>query len=289
MSTEPATNASASNASANNASAISAPAAAGRTVGHFRAALLRLEGHWTWYRRYWHMTLFSSVLQPLLFLVAMGIGFGSQVRPGAVTGGTEYLVYLAPALLVSGAVQNAVGESSYPVLSGFKWQKDYFAVTATPITPGELLGGQLFWVTLRVLGPGVAYLAIAACFGALRDPAVLLVLPVALLAALACAAPVMGMAASMYSEGDGFVALFRFVVVPMMLFAGTFFPVSSLPAVVRPVAWVTPLWHGTELARAAAFGWGDLPSAAGHLAYLLAWLVAGILFARARFYRRLMS
>jgi lipooligosaccharide transport system permease protein len=82
------------------------------------------------------------------------------------------------------------------------------------------------------------------------------------------------------------------VLVPMVLFAGTFFPVSSLPVFVQPVAWVTPLWHGTELARAVslggAFGLGPL-SVLGHLAYLLVWFVASVLFARARFYHRLVS
>ncbi|MGH3621686.1 MAG: ABC transporter permease, partial [Sciscionella sp.] len=126
------------------------PVSTGRVVGSVRAAFLRVEGHWTWYRRYWHSTLFSAIVQPLLFLVAMGVGFGSQVRPGTATGGLSYLVYLAPALLVSGAVQSAVDESTYPVLSGFKWQKDYIAVTTTPITPGQLLAGQLLWVGLRL-------------------------------------------------------------------------------------------------------------------------------------------
>jgi lipooligosaccharide transport system permease protein len=81
--------------------------------------------------------------------------------------------------------------------------------------------------------------------------------------------------------------LFRFVVMPMTLFAGTFFPVAQLPAWVRPFAWVTPLWHGTELSRGAAFG--DLPllAAAGHVAYLLALLAIGTWFGVRTFTRRL--
>lgn len=258
-----------------------------RVVGGLRAALFRVEGHWTWYRKHWYSTIFSSIGQPVLFLAAMGLGFGSQVRSTAALGGLPYLVYLAPALLVAGAMQLAVAESSYPVLSGFKWQKDFLAVIATPITPAQLLGATLIWVGSRLLLAGVAYLAVAACFGALTTPAVLLALPVALLLGLACGAPVMALAATVRNDGNAFNALFRFVVMPMTLFAGTFFPVGSLPAVIQPLAWLTPLWHGTALARAATFGGMAWPAVLGHLAYLLVLFTVGVLLARWRFTKRL--
>ena len=96
--------------------------------------LLVIEHFWTWYRRNWRATAVSSVLQPVLFLVAFGVGFGSLVagrpRVGAATGGVPYLVWLAPALLAVSAVQSGAFESSYPVFSGFKWQRTYHAMTA---------------------------------------------------------------------------------------------------------------------------------------------------------------
>jgi lipooligosaccharide transport system permease protein len=79
--------------------------------------------------------------------------------------------------------------------------------------------------------------------------------------------------------------VFRFIVLPMTLVAGTFFPVEQLPVWVRPFAWVTPLWHGTELSRGAAFGTWHFWPALGHVAYLVALLVVG-LFLAARSYRR---
>src|SRR5207249_2246275 len=105
-------------------------------------------------------------LQPVLFLLALGLGFGSQVRAGSATAGVSYLHYIAPALLVSAAMQNGVGESTYPVLSGFKWQKDYLAVTATPVTPGQLLAGHFTWTCLRLLLSSTVYALIATAFGA---------------------------------------------------------------------------------------------------------------------------
>ncbi|WP_199434960.1 ABC transporter permease [Qaidamihabitans albus] len=261
--------------------------APGRVLGSWRAAWLRVEGHWIWYRRYWTSTLYSTGLQPLLFLVAMGIGFGSQVEPGAATGGLSYLHYVAPALLVASAVQNAVGESSFPVLSGFKWQKDYVAVTATPVTAGQLLGGQLIWVGLRLSLAGAVYVLIAFAFGAWQGAGALLVLPVAVATGLACAAPMMAIAATTYDEGARFVSLFRFVVMPMTLFAGTFFPVTQIPGALRWLAWVSPLWHGNELARGVALGGLEPLPAMGHAAYLAAVFAAGGLAARHYFYRRL--
>src|SRR5690606_330916 len=136
-----------------------------RVLGWWRSAWLWVERQWTWYRRYWTSNLYSSGLQPLLFLLAMGLGFGSQVDPG-VLGTDTYVQYVAPALLVAGSMQFAVGESTYPVLSGFRWNKAYFAVTSTPITPGQVLGGHLIWVGLRLMLAAGVYAVIAAFFGA---------------------------------------------------------------------------------------------------------------------------
>lgn len=265
------------------------PRSMGTVSSPVRASLLVLEAILVWYRRNWKATVVSSVGQPVLYLVAMGAGFGSQVRPTAATGGLSYLVYLAPALLAAGAVQTATGECTYPVLSGFKWQKMYVGITATPITSGQLTNGVLLWVSVRLAVSGAAYLLVATLIGAVTGPGVLLALVFGMVTGMAFGAPVLAFAASVHGEGTVFNPLFRFVVVPMSLFAGTFFPISQLPAWVRPVAWVTPLWHGTELCRGAAFGtlrwWPTL----GHLGYLGALLVAGVLLARWRFRVRLAS
>ena len=261
----------------------------GRVVGPVRAAWLQVEGNWIWYRRYWYTTVFSSIAMPLLFLVAMGLGFGSQVRAGAATDGLPYLVYLTPALLVSGAMQNAVTESSFPVLSGFKWQKDFLARAATPLTPGQLFGGRLLWVALRVASAAIIYLLVAACLDALAGPGALLALPVAVLVAVACGAPVMALAATVNTGGSAFNALARFAVMPMTLFAGTFFPVTTLPAPIRVLVWISPLWHGTSLARAAAFGGMAWPAVVGHVAYLLGLFAVGVWLACWRFRVRLIQ
>ncbi|MEU5214587.1 ABC transporter permease [Streptomyces sp. NPDC020807] len=261
--------------------------ATGTVVGSWRAMGLRIEGQWAWYRRYWRANLYSSGLQPVLFLGAMGLGFGSQVKPGTVTEGVSYLQYIAPALLISGIIATAVNESGHPILSGFKWKQDYQAVTASPITPHQLFDAQLLWICIRLAISAVIYGIAAAFLGAWTGPGVLLALPIAVFVGAACAAPVMAFAATTRGEGHAFVALNRFVVLPMTLFAGTFFPVDRLPGFIQPLAWISPIWHGNELARDAALGGMSLLPALGHALFLFVLLVAGVLVGRRQFHRRL--
>ncbi|RZT87711.1 lipooligosaccharide transport system permease protein [Pseudonocardia sediminis] len=258
--------------------------------GYGRGIALVVEHFWTWYRRNWRASVVSSVLQPLLFLLAFGVGFGSLVdaRAAGAVGGVSYLVWLAPALLAVSAVQSAAFESTYPVLSGFKWQRIYLAMTAGPISPGQVALGHLGWVAVKLAGTGAVFTVVVALLGGAGGPGIVVALLVAVLTGSAVAALITAFAATVQTDGGAFNAIFRFVIIPMTLFSGTFFPVDRLPGWVQPLAWVSPLWHGTELARAAAVG-GTTTTVAvvGHLAYLLVLLVVGTVLAMRLFTRRL--
>ncbi len=263
---------------------------AGVAVSPYRAVGLVVEGHVAWYLKNWHASVVSSVLQPLLALVAFGVFFGRLAASGSglaeVTGGVDYLVYLTPGLLCAAALMSATTESSFPVFAGFQWQKNYEAITATPISPLQLAIGQTSWVALRVLGGGAVYLAVAAAFGGVESPRILFALAASVLTGLAFSTMVAALAASLKKD-NSFNVLFRFVVVPMMLFAGTYFPIDRLPEWAQVVAVLTPLWHGTQLARTATLGTWELLPSLGHLAYLLAWIVVGVWLACWRFRVRL--
>ncbi|HEY2057991.1 ABC transporter permease [Amycolatopsis sp. NBC_01480] len=263
--------------------------ATGRVVGRWHGAWLRVEGHWTWYRRYWLATLYSTGLQPVLFLAAMGLGFGSQVQAGPATGGLSYLQYVAPALLVAGSAQMGVSDSSYPVLSGFKWQKDYLAVTATPVSPGQVLGGHLIWGALKLTLAGSIYALVAVFFGAWANFGALAVILVGTLTGLACSAPMTALAAKTFDEGTRFGLIFRFVVIPMTLFSGTFFPITQIPLYLRWLAWISPLWHGTQLSRAVTLGGVGTWPAVGHAAYLAVLVLGGWALAHRFFGQRLVN
>ena len=255
------------------------PRSTGRALGFWPGVGLLVEHYWTWYRRNWRATAVSSVLQPLLFLLAFGVGFGSLVdgtgRVSEATGGVGYLVWLAPALLAVSAVQSGTFESTYPVLSGFKWQRIYHAMTAGPISPAQVAVAHLTWVSAKIAGSGLIYIAVIALFGGVGGPGILVSLLAAVLTGAAVTALVTAYSGRLETEGGSISVLFRLVLIPMTLFSGTFFPVERLPVWIQPLAWVSPLWHGTELARSAALGrWVPL-AALGHLGYLLVLLAAG--------------
>ncbi|WP_199442366.1 ABC transporter permease [Umezawaea beigongshangensis] len=265
---------------------IPASRSTGVVVGPVRATWLSVESHWLWYRRNWRSSAFSTFLGPVLFLLAMGFGFGSQVRPGAATGGLSYVEHLVPALLVTTAIQNANFDSTYAVFSAFKWSKTYWGAVATPLTPGQVFAGQLTWNALRLGASLAVFLAVAGLLGALTGPAVLWAWVFALLAGTAFSAVVVAWTATRRTD-SAFNGLFRFVVMPMTLFTGAFFPMSDLPSWTWPLAWITPAWHGIELSRGAAFGTLGPVALLGHVAYLSALVVVGAVLGRRYFTRRL--
>jgi lipooligosaccharide transport system permease protein len=252
----------------------------------------RAFGYWlAQYRRTWRGTAISTVVSPLGFLAAIGLGLGSLVDNGSGStnlGGVSYLAFIAPGLLAAGAMQSAAFESTYPVMGSIKWHRTYHAQLATPLRTVDLLAGHLLFVVMRLASNATVFLAIMLAFGAISSPWAVLALPVAVLTGLAHATPIFGFAASQEND-SGFAMLFRFGIVPMFLFSGTFFPVSQLPDVLQLIAYVTPLWNGVDLCRDLSLGQPDLTSALVHLAVLAVWIVAGFVVALRTFEKRLVT
>jgi lipooligosaccharide transport system permease protein len=234
-------------------------------------------------RRYWRSVLVGSLLNPLFYVLALGVGLGTVVNHNSNQLGVPYLVFVAPAFLAAAAMQVGSAEASYPVLAKFKWERTFHGMAATPLRPGQIFDGVIVWIGIRLLAGSLIYFAIMTAFGGTQRWQAIFAVPAATLCGLAVAAPVAAMAASLMNEGQAFNVLFRFVIVPMFLFSGTFYPISSLPEWGRWLAYVTPLWHGTELARAAAIGGQSGLAILGHLAYLFALLAVGVVLAHWRF------
>ncbi|TCC60589.1 ABC transporter [Kribbella pittospori] len=244
----------------------------------------------TVYKRTWKGTLISSFLLPLLYLAAMGIGLGSFVdRNGTgALGGVSYLQFIAPGLLASTALQVAVGESTYPVMSGLKWQKFFHSMIASPLRPVDVVAGQFGFIAFRVGSTCAVFLVVIALFGGLSSPLGVLALPVALLVGMAAAAPVAAVATTLEND-SGFAMIFRFGVIPAFLFSGAFFPVSQLPNWIEWLAYLSPLWHGVTLSRDLAMGTINPPLALLNVVYLLAWFAVGTWFAVRGFTKRLVG
>lgn len=250
---------------------------------------LRSFEYWLFqYKRTWRGSVISTILFPVLFLASMGLGLGTLVDSSASGGveGHSYLVFLAPGLLAATAMQTAVTESTYPVMGAIKWIKTYHAMLATPLGVLDVLVGHLLYIGVRVLIGSTVFLAVMTAFGAVDGPLALLTLPAALLTGLAFATPVVAYSAVLDND-FGFAVLLRFVVVPLFLFGGVFYPVSQLPLVLEQLAYLTPLWHGVALSRDLALGTATVGATLLHVAYLSVWVVVGFAFAARNYQRRL--
>jgi lipooligosaccharide transport system permease protein len=239
------------------------------------------------YRRVWRGTIVTSVVNPVFYLGALGVGLGTLVnKSSAPPGGVSYAHFVAPGLLAAAAMQIGSTEASWPVLGSFKWTRTYFAQAATPLGPGTILAGHQLFVVTRLVTSACIYVIVIAAFGGLHSWLAVFALPAAVLTGMAFAAPLAAYAAHI-EQDSAFVAINRFLIMPMFLFSGTFFPVDRLPRPLELVAYGTPLWHGVDLCRGLTLGTIGAPLALGHVAYLVALVAGGIAVARITYSRRL--
>ena len=251
-------------------------------------AVRQLRFWLTDYRRTWRGSIYSSLLNPVLFLGAMGLGLGKLVdaHGTASLGGVSYLVFLAPGLLAATGMQTGVGESTYPVFASVKWTKTYQAASASPLRPADVFHGHLLFVTLRLTMNCAIFIAVASVLGAVRSAWVLAALPVAVLTGLAFATPIEAWSVTR-TKDTSFAVIYRFGMIPMFLFSGIFFPITQLPAWIRPLAYLTPLWHGVALCRALSLGAATWGGALVHVGYLVLWAGAGVIAGHRTYPRRL--
>lgn len=224
--------------------------------------------------RMWPGSILTGVVLPWLLLWAVGLGVGRLVDQRGGIEGLDYLVFVAPGLLAGVAVQGATGAAMWPVMGGMTWTGTFHAAAATPLTPSDVYGGFLLWIGVRLALHALAFVAVAALLGAVPSGWGVLAVPAAVAGGLAVAAPLTAFAATQRSD-QPFELVERLVVVPMFLFSGTFFPIDQMPGGLRPLAWITPLWHAVELCRGATTGQLAPLDAVGHTAFLAGCITAG--------------
>ena len=244
-----------------------------------RRTLAVVGWHARGFRRMWRGSVTVSFLNPIFFLLSIGLLLGKLVdRSSPDLGGLTYLEFVAPALLATTAMQTAASETTFPVKAGLKWLQTYHAVVSTPVRVGELVAGILTWTAIRVVVAVSVFAMVAAAGGAFESPLAALAPLAALLCGLAFGAVLAAITSTV--EGDDWLAaIFRFGLVPLFLFSGTFFPVEQLPDWIEPLAWATPLWHGVELCRALASGQVEALPTVVHVVYLVVVTAVGALLA----------
>jgi lipooligosaccharide transport system permease protein len=251
--------------------------------------MLTAFGYWMRrYRRVWRATVVVSLVNPLIFLLGLGVGLGHLIgqHAGSHVIQGSYTAFFAPGLLAASSMQTAYIEASSPVMDAAGKDGAYRNATPSPLNTSQILHGHLLFIAFRILSSNAAFVAVLVAFGICRTWWALGVFAAATLVGLAFAAPVAAWAVRA-RRVESVDSVARFVIMPMYMFGGTFFATGTLPGWLRPVVEATPLANGTALCRSLAAG--DAPAAATvvHVSVLLALAVGGLLVARHTYLRRL--
>ena len=235
--------------------------------------------------------IFEALANPMLYLISVGIGIGSLVDENLGPeglGGVNYLTFLAPALLATTAIQGAMDEVVFPSLDGFKWQKSYFAMNATPLTPRQIALGVFLAAMVRTVFAVTCYWILLYLFGALDSPRAWLAILTAVLAGAGFGALMLGLISYIENEDLFFTFVNRLIIMPMFLFSGTFYPLSTMPIFLQPIGWISPIWHATELGRFLTYDYPiSMTMVLVHGLVLFTLLVFGLRWSFKNFERRL--
>jgi ABC-type polysaccharide/polyol phosphate export permease len=240
------------------------------------------------YRRSWRSTIVISVANPLIFLVGLGIGLGHLINQHAgshVISGS-YAAFFAPGLLAASAMQTAFIEASHPVMSAAGQDGAYRSATTSPLTTVQILGGHLLFIAFRIVSSNAAFVVLLVAFGICRPWQALSLFAASVLVGIAFAAPIAAWAVQA-RRTESINNVFRFVIMPMYMFSGTFFATGTLPGWLRFLVEFTPLWHGTALCRSLASGSATLAGTVTHSLVLLTLTIGGLLVAQRTYARRL--
>lgn len=242
-------------------------------------------------RAYGWTIVVGALGQPILYLLGLALGLAALLGAPIDDGGTRvpYLVFVAPALLMTAAITVATEEFTYPVMAGFRWRRYFYGFSASPLSAPQIAYGVMYAATARMLVVAGAYYLFIWLFQAVPNPATgWISIAVAIVAGWAFGIPLLAYAASLQEDTGQFALVQRFVFMPMFLFSGTFYPLGSLPVWLQWVGWISPLWHASEVGRTLTYG--DPLHEAGfawHLLFLAVLAAAGTVAARRVFARRL--
>ena len=264
---------------------IDAAKVAARGALYVTEARLRTMLKWIW------LIISLAIANPVLYLVSIGLGVGTYIDKntgGMGIDGVSYITFLAPALLATAAIQGAIDESVYPTLEGFKWNKIFFSMNSTPLSGNHIAMGVFFNSLIRVVFTAVIYWFVMLVFGVLETSRAWLAIPTAVMAGAAFGALMQSIAGLLENENIFFVIFNRFVIMPLFLFSGTFYPLTNMPVYLQWIGWISPLWHATELGRWLTYG-HEISSLMvyTHFIFLNSLLFIGIIASRRIFTRRL--
>ncbi|UVJ40631.1 ABC transporter permease [Arthrobacter sp. CJ23] len=227
------------------------------------------------------LILVSGFFEPVLYLIAMGVGLGSIVGTVQGPGGQDisYAAYIAPALLAVSAMNGAVYDSTWNVFFKMNFAKLYQGMLYTSLGPMDVAIGEIFLALLRGLLYATGFTAVMGVMGLITTPWAVLMVPASVLIAFGFASFGMGITSFMktFQQMDWI----NFFMLPMFLFSATFYPLSVYPQAIQWLIQAMPLWHGVELLRQISIG-SFSPATAVHVGYYLVMIVLGIMLTTGR-------
>jgi lipooligosaccharide transport system permease protein len=260
---------------AESSAAPTPPAGAARSAGQRRVGRLEpaalagvMSRDVAIFGRYWKATTFSSIVQPTIYLLAFGLGFGTLVK---TIGHVKTIEYVGTGTVATAVLFSSAFPGMFNTFIRWQFQRTYDAMLAAPVDVEELITAEILWISLRAGVYGMAPILVAFAFGLAPEWGMLLVPLIGFVTGFGFAAFGVTVAA-VAKTIDNFNYITSAVLTPMFLVAGTFFPVSSLPEGIRQVAQVNPLYHCVQLVRDASLG-GLGTADLGHAAVLIAFAV----------------
>lgn len=228
---------------------------------------------------------------PVIYLVSIGLGIGALVdvnTGGQGIDGVSYLQFVAPALLATAAINAMQDEVTFPTIQGFIWDKLFYAMKNTPISSSQIANGIMITAAIRGIFTVIVYELVLLAFSAIPASSLLPLFASSMFAALAFAAVMLAVSVRIENDDALFAIIGRFVIAPMFLFSGTFYPLDQMPIYLQWIGWVSPLWHSTQLGRFLSYGmplevWQFLM----HAGFLAALFVIGMTMSYPKFESRL--
>jgi len=213
---------------------------------------------------FWKSTTFSSTVQPTIYLIAFGFGFGSLV---STVGGYDYVQFVATGTVATGVLFASVFPAMFGTFVKYQFQRTYDAILAAPVDTEELVTAETLWIASRAGVYGSVPLLVGMVFGLEPTWGMLTVPFIGFLAGFgwgACGIMIAGIVKSI----DGFSYVSSAILTPLFLVAGTFFPLTELPEWAQVLGQFNPLYHCVQLVRDASFGWQGWADV-GHVAVLV--------------------
>jgi lipooligosaccharide transport system permease protein len=203
------------------------------------------------FRTFWKATTFSSLLEPIVYLLAFGLGLGATLVNRV--DGLDYVQYVGTGMVATAVIFSSAFPAMFGTFVKERFQRTYDAILAAPVDVEELVTAEMLWIGLRSSLYGCFPLIVSFAFGLDPTPGMLLVPLFAFFTSLIFSAFGITVAASV-AKIDQFNYVTTLFITPLFLVAGTFFPINQLPEGVQIASQLNPLHHLVELVRHAAFG-----------------------------------